>query len=135
MPWTKTMTNGWTPPRLLVQRVRLWQRRLQLDGWDIQIEYAPLKLRHAQSSWPDHTQHATMTFNSNSGAYPTWTDEFLNFIVVHEMYHLLTARVDDTLGDHLGREGKVYKAFAQADEMAADAFATAFTNAYRRKRS
>ncbi len=126
------MSNGFAVPRLLVQRVSIWQRRIQLDGWDIQVEYAPLKLKHATTSWADHSQRATMTFNSND--YPNWTDDFLNLIVVHELYHLLTAQIDDALGDHLGRDGRVYKAFTAVDELAADAFATAFTKAFRRKR-
>lgn len=119
-------------PRLLVQRVKLWQRRTLLTSWEIAVVFAPIKTSHANTSWADHTQNATMTFDSVR--YPSWTDEFMNHIILHEHYHLLTARVDDTLGDYVGRGGAVYKAFSKADETAADAFATAFTNAYKRKR-
>lgn len=125
------MSNG--VPRLLVSRVSLWQSRACLDSWKIEVAFAPLKDRYAQTSWADHTQRATLTFNSHD--YPDWTDDFLNLVITHELYHVLTARTDDALSDSVGRGGAVYKAFAKADEVSADAFATALTKAYKRRRS
>jgi hypothetical protein len=120
-------------PQLLVQRVSLWQKRSKLDAWEIEIEFEPLGKRDAVARWPDHANRATIAFNSTT--YSEWTDEKVNLIICHELYHVLTARVDDVINDYIGRVGSVYRAYSKADEAAADSFATAFVSAYRRKRS
>ena len=64
--------------------------------------------------------------------YSTWSEDELDYIICHELFHLITARIDDTIERYIG-PGEVYRAYGRVDEAAADSFAGIMIQAYRKR--
>jgi hypothetical protein len=99
--------------RSAVERaVRVWQRRLGLDGWDVEVEWdEPSEDGSDASTWRSASyDRATMKF---AEGWPKWSREFTNRVVVHELLHLVSRDLDEVVND---LEGQLHRdAFTLVD--------------------
>jgi hypothetical protein len=79
--------------REVVAAVKLWQRRLRLEHWEIEIDWDQEPPDDAiAAAWRStHYELARLRFQSD---WPTWSVRYLHQNVVHEMLHLAMRDVD-----------------------------------------
>lgn len=119
-------------PKWLRRRVAVWQKRAQLDDWDIELVFKRgLKKVVAKTEWSPGYHAAIMTWSKER--YDELGEAEADRVICHELYHLFNAKLDDELTDYIGRE-RVYQQFVKQDETNADKFAKILTRAYSRKR-
>lgn len=118
----------------------VWQRRLNLDMWRIKIVMIPKGKddkkggeQIATTHWARGYADATMEFSA--AHYDKSAPALVDRMIVHELYHLVASREDDTMEKMVGTTGTVYRAYTDEQELIAEAFAHMMVKAYQRKRS
>lgn len=71
----------------------MWQTRLGLSAWDVEVDWDKSATEGSDAStWrSDDYDRATVAF---ADGWESWSREFLNRIVAHELLHLLVRDVD-----------------------------------------
>lgn len=124
-------------PAWLRSRVTVWQRRLKLDDWALRLLYKQ-RLRHkgtaaaAVTNWSPGYHEAVIEFAKD--AYDEASAAEVDRCIVHELFHLVAAPLDDRLSDYVGT-ARVYDVYSRELETIADRFAILVTQAYHRKRN
>lgn len=129
--------NVLSTPRWLTRRVALWQHRAGLDDWQIVVVFKQSVRKNgswckATTEWAAGYRAATMTFAK--GHYDGMSAREVDALICHELFHLISARCDDTMQEYIGSESRVNHVFVKEMESVADHFAILLTRAYRRKR-
>ena len=78
--------------------LRVWQERLALDGWDIDLEF-DVELdgtRDAEIEWPWSYDHATLRLGPQARE---WDDQQGQEVIVHELLHLITRDLAVSVAD------------------------------------
>lgn len=91
--------------------VRVWQKRFRLEAWDIKVDFADEELTNEASVWK-HDQYANATIRLN-GEWVEWSDYHANYIVAHELLHIVNR----------DRDVAARRARGQLDYSAQDAYA------------
>lgn len=76
--------------------VRVWQRRLGLESWDVKVNlHEPCHEDADATTWRSNQyERAEIRFDRDWGK---WDLAFANRIVVHELVHLLARDVDEVM--------------------------------------
>ena len=119
--------------RWLRNRINIWQRRTFLEFWQLDIQFRDKLESNAAAitTWSHGYSSGTIHFSVD--AYNAMDEDEVDLLIVHELYHLFTAREDDALADMVGRDGEVYKSCSKPAELSADHFAKVLVKAYSRK--
>lgn len=128
--------NSLPVPAWLRHRWKLWAKRNNLDSlWTFELIMRPALKKNvaAQTQWTPGYHNASIEFNKDN--YDQLDTDEADLLINHEQYHLLAARLDDTMGKMVGNESVVYEAYLAELERLADAFAHLMVRAYKRKRS
>jgi hypothetical protein len=90
-----------------------WQKRLGLATWDLKLNFVdPCNSDADATTWRSNTyERAEIRFGDD---WKTWTKAFSNVIVVHELVHLLTRDVEESMKPAL--EGLHAEAAKQIDK-------------------
>lgn len=100
--------------RAYVERcVRVWQERLGLQAWDVSVTWdvPPSEDSNATTRYRHDYDRADISFEE---AFGSWSREFLNRIVVHELLHLHLRDVDRVVDD---LDGLLHRdVFSQVDK-------------------
>jgi len=124
----------------LKRRVKMWQRRAALMDFDIRVSvkdglHIGKIYCHAATQVID--QRVTMEFNAD--LLPDTSADELDFIICHELQHVLYNPQDELWEKffgvtRLGKPGLLAAEWGDAVEKQCDHQATVLVNAYRRKR-
>jgi hypothetical protein len=127
------MAAGWTKAkREAVALVRLWQKRMALEGWHIDVEFVPkLGGDIAQINWANGYQDAKLAISEKK--WSEATPEAKLRTIIHELRHLGYAPATEVLSKYVGYESLVWKAVTEAMEKVCDVDAAILAKAYRRK--
>lgn len=87
--------------RQIEKLVYRWQRKLKLDHWEIEIKWseAPTPGSYA-TTWRMNQYDRAEIYVSPE--FTTWTADFAERTMVHELLHLVTRDLDRVLGDAEG---------------------------------
>lgn len=124
-------------PKWLRNRINVWTRRLGLDvSWQIDIEFKQRVVAGRERcdavTYP-RPGYMTAKIIFDGERYEEMTEAQVDLLIVHELYHLIVARLDDRMHENIG-EGLVYKVWIKENELIAEAFAMIMTRAYKRKK-
>ncbi len=126
------MATKKTNQRQLRKLVDLWATRMGLTSWRIDVNFKTLpKNTLAHTIWADGYQTGEICIDDDKVSQ--LDNRSQEAIVIHELFHLCLAHLDDTLSDYCG-QGSVYKAADKQCEILCDATAQMLQRAYRRKR-
>lgn len=115
-------------PRWLLRRMLLWQKRCELEHWQITIQFTlslPAEIV-AQTGWSRGYHSATMEFSK--AWYEKLNEREMDWFIAHELYHLMAAQQTDSV-----ETGRVQKRLAEENERLAERFASVMMRAYKRK--
>jgi hypothetical protein len=82
----------------LERTVRVWQRRLGLDAWKIDVDFSDPASEGCVASTLRSNDYDTATITWDAG-WASWEPLYANQTVVHELLHLLTRDVDLVVDD------------------------------------
>ena len=75
-----------------------WQKRLKLEHWSIKVDWSRSPREDAYATTHRRIKYdiAEIYFDSE---YRTWSKDFAEQLVVHELLHLTTRDLDQVIGD------------------------------------
>lgn len=83
--------------RQLERIVRVWQKRLGLQAWDVKLSFVPTSYCSCSddadaTTWRQNDYDRAVIFPNAKWA--SWDDDYLNRLIVHELMHLVTRDLD-----------------------------------------
>lgn len=124
-------------PQWLVRHLKLWMNRTGLDRTWVVVMHFQDRVTvdgtrcKAVIDWAEGYQTADLYIAK--WFYDEADGPTMDHLLLHELDHLILARVEDTLKEHIGPDTVVHKAYTKEAERAGDVFAKILIRAYARK--